>query len=131
MEKMSKVIDKVWKVVEPFIEKVGLFMLAFTATVIIPIALIAAKVLLIVAALTLIGIGLYLAYKLAKEKIMKFYNYVVSGEMWEDIKAKMLAAWSWLKDFGKWLWDLTIDALEYIFVGMWVDLAEFVWSKLC
>ena len=51
--------------------------------------------------------------------------------MWEDIKAKMLAAWGWLKDFGKWLWDLTIDALEYIFVGMWVDLAEFVWSKLC
>ena len=131
MDKISKVIDKMWKVIEPLIDKVVLFMTAMFFSVIVPVALIAAKVLLIVAAIVAIGIGLYLVYKWVTAKVKQFWNYVTSGEMWKDIQAKMLAAWGWLKDFGKWLWDLTIDALEYIFVGMWVDLAEFVWSKLC
>ena len=42
----------------------------------------------------------------------------------------MIAAWEWMKDFGKWLWDTIIDALSYIFVGMWVDLGKWVWEKL-
>ena len=50
--------------------------------------------------------------------------------MWKDIKAKMIATWEWMKDFGKWLWDITVDALSYLFVGMWVDLGKWVWEKL-
>ena len=60
----------------------------------------------------------------------EFIDYVVSGRMWADIKAKMLAAWEWLSDFGKWLWDVIVDALKYIFVDMWIDLGKWVWEKL-
>lgn len=69
MDKISKVIDKMWKVIEPLIDKVVLFMAAMFFSVILPVTLIAAKVLLIVAAIVAIGIGLYLAYKIVKAKI--------------------------------------------------------------
>ena len=130
MEKMSKIIDKVWKVIEPFIDMVTHFLIMAITTIVIPIALIAAKILLIIGAITLLAIGAYLVFSWVKEKITQFFNYVTSGQMWKDIKAKMIAAWEWMKDFGKWLWNITVDALSYLFVGMWVDLGKWVWEKL-
>ena len=127
---MSKIVEKIWKAVEPFIDKVAFFMSLVTKFVIVPIALIAAKVLLIVATIALLAIGLYMVYKWVKQKVSEFIDYVVSGRMWADIKAKMLAAWEWLSDFGKWLWDVIVDALKYIFVDMWIDLGKWVWEKL-
>ena len=69
MDKMSKIIDKVWKVIEPFIDRVTCFLITSVTTIIIPIALIAAKILLIIGAITLLAIGAYLAFNWAKEKI--------------------------------------------------------------
>ena len=57
--------------------------------------------------------------------------------MWEDIKAKMLAAWEWMKDFGKWIWDKLINfgkmllgwylrALKFIYI----DIPVWMWKKL-
>lgn len=55
----------------------------------------------------------------------------MSGKLWEDIQAGMLKAWDWLVDFGKWLWDITIKALKFIFVDVWVELGKWIWEKLC
>lgn len=131
MEKIANVVDKVWKVIEPFIDKVVVFMKIMFLSVVLPIATIAATILLIVGAIVIAGILLYKVYKWVVAKVKQFWNYVTSGQMWEDIKAKLLAAWEWLKDFGKWLWDIIIDALHYIFIGMWVDLGKWIWEKLC
>ena len=51
--------------------------------------------------------------------------------MLDDIIAGLKKAWEWLCDFGKWLWDITIKALKYIFVDVWVDLGTWIWEKLC
>lgn len=79
MEKISKVIEKMWKVIEPLVDKVVAFMAVMFFSVVIPVALIAAKVLLIVGTLVLIGIGLYLAYKWIKVKAKWLWNYITSG----------------------------------------------------
>lgn len=128
---ISKIIDKLWKVIEPFIGKAAFFMGLVSRFVIIPIALVAAKVLLIVAAITLLGIGIYMAYQWIKKKIVAFWNYIVSGEMWKDIKAMFSKAWNWLKNIGSIIWDAVVDAVKYLFVGMWVDLGKWIWKKLC
>ena len=137
MNVIAKVIDKVWKVLEPFVDKILFFTGLVTKFVIVPIAIIALKVLLIVAAITLLAIGLYLAYQWVKKKIVQFWNYITSGELWEDIKAGMLAAWEWMKDFGKWI------GLKLIEFGKWylklllrwwkfllVDIPVWIWKKL-
>ena len=99
--------------------------------VVAPILLIALKIGLIIAAVALIIAGITLFVIWIKDKILEFWKYVTSGELWEDIKAKMLKAWEWMADFGKWLWNIILDALKYIFVDMWVDLGKWVWNKLC
>ena len=128
MDKIASIIDKVWKIIEPFVEKVAFFMTLVSAFVIAPIVTIVATVLAIAAVIALTIIGLVLVYKWVKAKIAKFWNYVVSGELWEDIKKKIVAAWGWIADFGKWLWDVIVDAVKYLFVGMWVDLGKWVWD---
>ena len=149
MEIMAKVVEKIWKAVEPFIDKVAFFMGLVTKFVIVPIALIALKVLLIVAAITAIGVGLVLAYFWIKKKIAGWVEYFKSGQWWEDLKAKMLAAWEWMKDFGKWIgqklagfgkWLLKayLRYLKFVWIDIpvWIGkkLAEFgiwLWDKLC
>lgn len=102
----------------------------FIGATLIPIIMMAAKVLLIIAAITLLVIGAIIAYKWIKEKIAKFWNYIVSGEMLDDIISGLKKAWEWLIDFGKWLWDIILDALKYIFWDMWIDLGKWIWEKL-
>lgn len=128
---MSNILEKIWNAIEPFIGKVSFFMGLVTKLVITPIAIIAAKVLLVTAAIVALGIAAYIAYKWIKDKISSFWKYITSGKMWKDLKTKLLEWWNWLKDFGKWLWDITIKALKYIFVGMWVDLGKWLWEQLC
>lgn len=148
MEKISLVIDKIWKVIEPFIDIVCHFIKIAVVSIILPISLIVAKVLLILAGLVLLAIGAYLAYKLVTAKIKQFWNYIVSGELWEDIKAGMLKTWNWLKDtgkwigqklldFGKWLLKLQLRSIKFIFIDIpvWIGkkLAQFgiwIWKKL-
>lgn len=129
--KVTDVVQKVFgylkKVIDPAIEFITSLIKKF---VVIPIMVIALKVALVIAAITLIVVGIVLAVKWVKDKLVQFWNYIVSGEMWEDIKAGLLAAWEWLKDFGKFLWDITLDALKYIFVGMWVDLGKWFWKQM-
>lgn len=86
---------------------------------------------LVVGAVVALTVGIVLAAMWIKKKITQFWNYIVSGKMWEDIKSALLKSWSWLKDFGAWLWDITVKAVKYIFVGMWVDLGKWIWEKLC
>ena len=128
---MAKVLDKIWKVIEPFVNKVGFFMGIISKFVIIPIAIIMTKILLIVGAIIALGVAAYLVYSWVKEKISKFWDYLTSGEMLDDIIKGLKAAWEWLVDFGKWLWDITVKALKYIFWDMWIDLGKWIWKKLC
>lgn len=115
-------------VIYPIVENIkGLI----TKFVVIPVTLIAAKILLIIATIGLIIVGAILIFNWVKKKIMEFVDYVMSGKLWEDIKAGMLKAWDWLVDFGKWLWDITIKALKFIFVDVWVELGKWIWEKLC
>lgn len=149
MEKITKLVDKIWTVIEPFIDIVLSFVKIAMIAVVIPIAIIMAQVLLIVGALVLIGIGLYLAYQWVSSKVKWFISYVKSGKLWKDIKAKIVAAWAWMKDFGKWIWQKLIDFgkmilkwyiayLKFMFIDIpvWIGekLAEFgiwIWDKLC
>lgn len=115
MNAMSKIIDKLWKVVEPFIDKVAIYMAMMFVSVILPISLILAKVLLIVGAIALLGIGLYLVYKWVTKTLVP----------------KLKAAWDWICGFGKWIWGIIVDCVKYVFWGMWVDLGKWIWDKLC
>lgn len=135
---ISKIIDKIWKIIEPFVDKVGFFMGLVSKFVIIPIAIMALKVALIVAAIVAIGIGLYLAYQWVKAKVMQFINYVFSGQLWEDIKASLIAAWEWMKDFGGWLWKKLVDFGKWYLktlLKFWkfilIDIPIWVWEQLC
>lgn len=105
MDKISNVIDKMWKVIEPFIDKAAAYMSMMLVSVVVPIAILVMKVLLITAAIIAAGVLLFLVITFIVDKVKKFINYVKSGQLWKDLKMKMLAAWAWLKDFGKWLWD--------------------------
>jgi hypothetical protein len=69
MERIAKVVDNVWKVIEPFIDMVVGFMKIMFLSVIMPIATIAATVLLIIGAIVIAGILLYKAYKWVVSKI--------------------------------------------------------------
>ena len=127
-ENVKKVFGFLQKIIQPAIDFVKRIIMKF---VVAPILLITVKIGLIIAAIALIVAGITLLVLWVKDKILEFWNYVKSGKLWEDIKAGMLKAWEWTADFGKWLWDTILDALEYIFVDMWVDLGEWVWEKLC
>jgi hypothetical protein len=137
---IAKVVDKIWKIVEPFIDKAIFFIEKIVMTsVVIPIAIIVAKVLLVTAAIIALGIGLYLVYSWVKKKIMQFVDYVVSGRLWADIKAKIVAAWEWMKDFGGWLWGKFVSFGKWLFVDMplavldalFVKFPLWVWEQLC
>jgi len=125
---MGKILDKIWKLVEPFIGWVSKVLKTY---VIIPVTLIALKIGLIIAGIVALGVLAYIAVKWVVAKVKKFWNYIVSGEMWEDIKESLVSAWEWLKDFGSWLWDIICDGVKYIFCDMWVDLGKWIWDKLC
>lgn len=145
---IEKILNKLWKIVEPFVSMVTKFIWMAIKTVVIPIAIIVAKVLLIAAAITLLGVGLYLAYRWIKKKIAEWIEYFKSGKWWKDLKAKMLDAWEWIRDFGKWiqdklvdfgktLWDWYLAQLKFVFIDIlvWVGkkIAEFgvwIWNKL-
>lgn len=125
---VMKVLGFMKDVIYPIVENIkGLI----TKFVVIPVTLIAAKILLIIATIGLIIVGAILIFNWVKKKIMEFVDYVMSGKLWEDIKAGMLKAWNWLADFGKWLWDITVKALKFIFVDVWVELGKWIWEKLC
>ena len=124
---LSKVFEFLSKVITPAITFIKNLIMKFVVT---PIALIAAKILLVVSALTLLVVGAILAYQFIKKKILEFVDYFTSGQLWEDVKTKMVSAWEWLKDFGKWLWDITVKALKYVFWDMWVDFGKWIWEKL-
>jgi hypothetical protein len=136
---ISKIIDKIWKTIEPFVDKVGFFMGLVSKFVIIPIAIIALKVALIVASIVAIGIGLYLAYEWIKKKIMQFIDYIFSGQAWEDIKSGLMAAWEWTKDFGGWLWQKFVDFGNWLLVDLPLSILNalavkfpiWVWEQLC
>ena len=51
--------------------------------------------------------------------------------MWEDIKAGILAAWTWLKDFGKWFGEILIKIIVWPFKALFYDLPIWIWEKLC
>ena len=120
-------VEKIWDFVEPILSKLKIFMLL----ALVPILTTAITIISIVAGLTLLLVGAYLVYKWIKKKALELWNYISSGEMLDDIIAGLKKAWEWLCDFGKWLWDLTIKALKYIFVDVWVDLGKWLWEKLC
>lgn len=125
---VMKVLGFMKDVIYPIVENIkGLI----TKFVVIPVTLIAAKILLIIATIGLIIVGAILIFNWVKKKIMEFVDYVMSGKLWEDIKAGMLKAWDWLVDFGKWfgklLWDGLLRWWKFIFVDIWVWL----WNKLC
>ena len=137
MSTMSRLMEKMWTFIEPILDKLKIFMVTAAVTIILPIALIMAKVLVIVAAIVLLAVGLYLAYKWVKAKVSAFIQYLMSGQLWEDIKAKIVAAWEWIKDFGAWIWkklvefgkwilDLIVKALKAVFV----DFPVWIWKKL-
>ena len=149
MNFMAKIIDKIWKVIEPFVDKVAMFMGIVTKFVIVPIALLVMKVLFIVGAIIALAVGLVLAVMWIKNKALEFWNYIVSGKLWKDIKKKISEAWEWTKDFGKWIWQKFISFgktlwswylayLKFIFVDVWVmlgktiaNLSIWIWDKLC
>ena len=120
-------VEKIWNFVEPILMKLKIFMLI----ALVPILTTAMTVLAIIAGITLIIIGAWLLWKIIKKKALQLWNYITSGKMLDDIIAGLKKAWEWLCDFGKWLWDLTIKALKYIFVDVWVDLGTWLWEKLC
>lgn len=125
---VMKVLGFMKDVIYPIVENIkGLI----TKFVVIPVTLIAAKILLIIATIGLIIVGAILIFNWVKKKIMEFVDYVMSGKLWEDIKAGMLKAWDWLVDFSKWIWDITVKALKFIFVDIWVELGKWIWEKLC
>jgi hypothetical protein len=128
---ICKIIDKLWKVIEPFIDKVKIFMLKAVVGIMVPIAVILAKVLFIVATIIAISVGLYLAYKWIKEKLSAFVNYFSSGQLFTDVKDGLSNAWESVKNIGKIVWDACIKAIKYVFVDMWVELGKWVWKKLC
>ncbi len=124
---VQKVVGILKKVIEPAISFVTGLIKKY---IIIPILAIAIKIGIIIAAITLIAIGIVLAVKWIKDKIVQFVKYVMSGQMWKDIKEKLLGAWEWLKDFGKFIWDKTVEALKFIFVDIWVELGKWIWQQL-
>ena len=124
---LTKIMDKLWKLVEPFIKYVTNVIKKF---IIAPVLAIAIKIGLIIAGITLLVVGAILAYKWIKEKISDFVDYVFSGELWDDCIEALTKAWEWIKDFGKWMWDVTVKALKFIFVDIWVELGVWVWDKL-
>lgn len=128
MDVIMKVVDKIWNFVEPVLDWLAGAIKKF---VIIPITLIAIKIGLIIVGVVALGVLAYLAISWVVEKVKKFWNYVVSGEMWDDIMGALTKAWEWLKDFGKWLWDLTCNVFKYVFWGVWVDIGKWIWDKLC
>ena len=134
---LMKTVNMIWNLISPFIKIAMKFIWQVTMSVITPIAIIMAKVLMIAAAITLLAIGLYLAYKYVKSKIKSWIEYFKSGKWWKDLKAKMFAAWEWMKDFGGWLWKkfvafgkwylkLWLRYLKFIFV----DIPVWIWEKL-
>ena len=127
MNFMMKAFEKLWDFLEPILSKLKIFMLI----ALVPILTTAATVIAIIAGLVAIVVGAWILWNIIKKKALQFWNYIVSGEMLDDIIAGLKKAWDWLCDFGKWLWDLTIDALKYIFVDVWVDLGKWLWKKLC
>lgn len=127
MNFMMKAFEKLWDFLEPILSKLKIFMLI----ALVPILTTAAAVIAIIAGLVAIVVGAWILWNIIKKKALQFWNYIVSGEMLDDIIAGLKKAWDWLCDFGKWLWDLTIDALKYIFVDVWVDLGKWLWKKLC
>ena len=127
MNFMMKAFEKLWDFLEPILSKLKIFMLI----ALVPILTTAATVIAIIAGLVAIVAGAWILWNIIKKKALQFWNYIVSGEMLDDIIAGLKKAWDWLCDFGKWLWDLTIDALKYIFVDVWVDLGKWLWKKLC
>ena len=128
---MMNILEKLWKVIEPFIGKVKMFIALAMKVVIIPISIILAKILLVTAAIIALGVAAYIAYNWIKDKITSFRKYLTSGEIVDDIMSGLEKAWEWTKDFGKWLWDITIKALKYVFWDMWIDLSKWIWEKLC
>lgn len=141
---LTKTVDMIWKLISPFVKMAIKWMMMVVATVVMPIAIIIAKVLMIAAAIVLLAIGLYLAYKVVKRKISDFIKkikgwiqYFKSGKWWDDLKAKLIAAWEWMKDFGGWLWKkfvafgkwylkIWLRGLKFIFV----DIPVWIWEKL-
>ena len=124
---IEKILNKLWKIVEPFVSMVTKFIWMAIKTIVIPIAIIMAKVLLITAAITLLGVGLYLAYRWIKKKIAAFWEYIVSGELWKDIKDWLSKIWNWYLNYLK---------LMFIDIPKWVGaqiarFAEWVWDKIC
>ena len=127
MDFMMKMFEKLWDFLEPILSKLKIFMLI----ALVPILTTAATVIAIIAGLVAIVVGAWILWKIIKKKALQFWNYIVSGEMLDDIIAGLKKAWDWLCDFGKWLWDITIKALKYIFCDVWVDLGKWIWEKLC
>ena len=105
MEVMSKVIDKIWKCVEPIVDKIGFVISLISKFVIIPILFITAQILLVVGAVVALTVGIVLAAMWIKNKIVKFWNYITSGEIWKDMADALVKAWEWIKDLGKWIWE--------------------------
>lgn len=128
---IAKVVEKIWNLIEPFVDKILLYAKIAMVSIIIPIATILATILAVVAGITIAGVLLYLAFNWIKDKALEFWDYIVSGKMLDDIISGLKKAWDWICDFGKWLWNLFVDVMHYIFVGVWVDLGKWIWKKLC
>lgn len=88
------------------------------------------KVTAIVLALTLLGIGLYLAYKKLKEWGLELWEYISSGQLWEDLMGLVKKSFGWLSDFGGWIWDKLVDFGKWLFVELPVRFAKWVWESL-
>jgi hypothetical protein len=73
---LTKIMDKLWKLIDPFIKRLKQ---AILKHIIIPVLAIAIKVGLIIAGITLLIIGAVLAYKWIKDNITEFVDYIFSG----------------------------------------------------
>ena len=151
MAVMSNVVGKIWKVVEPIVGKLALFMGIITKFVIIPIALIALKVLLIVGIVTALIVGVVLIAIWVKNKIVKFWNWLKDKakslwarlkKLWTTVKLKFIAFVNWIKalpsylmqkviEIGKTLLNAAVGIIISYIKTVFINIPIMIWKKLC
>lgn len=122
-------VDKIWTFVEPILMKLKIFMLVS----LIPILTTAVTVLAIIAAVTLLIVGIVLAVMWVKNKLFPKIK-----ALWTAAKAKLKEWWTITKAWFVGLWEgfkeglaAIWDGIIYIVSFKWlVEFGEWIWKKL-
>lgn len=112
MDKIANIIDKVWKTIEPFIEKVAFFMSLVTMNVIVPLSIIYAKVLLIVAAIVLVTAALITAW-----------IWIKNGTFFKNMRKYVLPVIIWYFKF-------LLKSIKFLLIDLPIKLTIWIGKKL-